>query len=406
MHSYPAALDLIAAAASPLPARRLALAAAAGTVAAEDLHSPVAVPPFANAAMDGYALRSADTARASAGAPVRLAVTGRIAAGQAAPPTTAPGTAWEVMTGAPLPGGCDAVVPVERVAAADGRVDVTAPLVPGTNRRDAGEDFAPGDLVLAAGMPVTAEAVMGLSAVGLGTLAARGPVRVAVVTTGDELAGGPAGIHDASGPYLDACLRALGAEPVSRVSVGDDPAALVAAVRAATGRCDVLLTTGGVSAGRLDFVPAAVRDMGGEVLFHKVAIRPGKPLLCARLPGGPLLFGLPGNPIATAVGLRFFVVPALRALLGLPAERLPAARLASPVRNKRGLTFFAKAVVIAGPDAILGVDVLPGQESFRIGPLLRANAWAVVPEGTEEFATGTLVRVAPLVPGAFPAAGG
>jgi len=405
MHSYPAALEIIAAAASPLPARRVAVAAAAGTVAAEDVRSPVAVPPFANAAMDGYALRSADTAGAAAGAPVRLAVAGRIAAGQAAPPATAPGSAWEIMTGAPLPAGCDAVVPVERVTAAAGRVDIVAPLAAGTNRREAGEDFAPGDLVLGTGTPVTAEAVMGLAATGIGSLAVRGPVRVAVVTTGDEFAGGPAGIHDASGPYLDACLRSLGAEPVSRVSVGDDPGALVAAVRAASGCCDIVLTTGGVSAGRLDFVPAAVRDMGGEVLFHKVAIRPGKPLLCARLPGGPLLFGLPGNPIATAVGLRFFVVPALRALLGLPPERLPVARLAGPVRNRRGLTFFAKAVATVGPDAVHGVDVLPGQESFRIGPLLRANAWAVVPEGTEELAAGTLVRLAPLVPGAFPAGG-
>jgi molybdopterin molybdotransferase len=161
-----------------------------------------------------------------------------------------------------------------------------------------------------------------------------------------------------------------------------------------------------VSAGALDYVPGAIARLGGEVLFHKVAIRPGKPLLCARLPGGALVFGLPGNPVAAAVGLRFFVAPALRALAGLPPERLARARLAAPVRNRRGLTFFAKAVVTAGADATLAVRVLPGQESFRIAPLVAANGWAIVPEGTEEVPAGTPVAVAPLVPGAFPPGAG
>jgi molybdopterin molybdotransferase len=406
MLSYPAALDILTRACSPLPARRIGLADAPGAVAAEDVRAGGPLPAFANAAMDGYALASSDTARATPETPARLAVAGRVAAGQAAPGATPPGAAWLVMTGAPMPAGCDAVVPVERSRAAAGSVEVDAPLAPGQNRRAAGEDYAAGDLVLAAGAPVTAEAVMALAATGHDAIGVRGPARVAVITTGDELAGGPAGVRDANGPYLAACLAALGARLVSREAIGDDPAALVEALGRAAPRVDLVLTTGGVSAGELDFVPGAVARLGAQTLFHKVAIRPGKPLLAARLQDGPLILGLPGNPIAAAVGLRFFAVPALRALTGLPPERFARARLAAPVRNRRGLSFFAKALATAGDDATLRVAVLQGQESFRIAPLAAANCWALVPEGTEEVAAGSLLAVAPLLPAAFPVAGG
>ena len=147
--------------------------------------------------------------------------------------------------------------------------------------------------------------------------------------------------------------------------------------------CDIILTTGGVSAGRLDIVPDTVKRIGGKVLFHKVAIRPGKPLLFARLPGGALMFGLPGNPMAVAVGLRFFVLPAIRALMGRRPETRLVARAREAVRKRPSLTFFAKAVAEVSADAALTVRLLPGQESFKISPLLKANCWAIVPEGRE-----------------------
>ena len=284
--------------------------------------------------MDGFALRSADTTRATAADPVRLAVAGSVAAGQPPPTATPDHSAWEIMTGAAMPAPCDAVIPVERVerlAWQSQRIHVREPLRSGQNRRAAGEDFQVGDLMLAAGEAVSPQAIMALAAVGQDRVATRPMPRVVVITTGGELtASGPpdtvSRIRDVNGPYLTAMLDALRIPLVAHRSVGDDPDALRRELASVGGDCEIIITTGGVSAGRLDYVPAMLAQLGATVLFHQVAIRPGKPLLFARLPAGPLLFGLPGNPMAVAVGLRFFVLPAIRALLGQGRENFLPAR--------------------------------------------------------------------------------
>ena len=157
----------------------------------------------------------------------------------------------------------------------------------------------------------------------------------------------------------------------------------------------------GTSAGRFDMVPDTITELGGEILFHKVAIRPGKPILFARLPGDTLLFGLPGNPIAVAVGMRFFVVPALRQLQGLAPEELHRARSQGRIRKREELRFFGKARARVNDDARLEVQLLPGQESFKIASLMLANCWAIVPEGRDTVAPGELIDVAPLYPTGF-----
>ncbi len=355
-------------------------------------------------------MRALETARRAIRTVTTLVVAGAALMSAAA---TAPGTAWEIMTGAPMPGGCDAVVPVESAklrptgAAGAGTVLIGAPLVPGQNRRAAGTDFAAGDLMLRAGDHVTAPAMMALAAVGYDSLLVRPAPRIAVLTTGNELAAaGPPGgaglIRDANGPYLAALLAQLAMPLVARRRVADDPELVTREISTLASGCDIILTTGGVSAGRLDFVPAAIERMGGEILFHKVAIRPGKPLLFARLPQGTLIFGLPGNPMAVAVGLRFFVLPAIRALMGIGPEVHSIARVLEPVRKRHSLTFFAKAVAQVTAQAGMNVHLLPGQESFRISPLLQANCWAIVPEGREDVAAGEIIEVAPLLPGDFP----
>jgi molybdopterin molybdotransferase len=409
--SYSEALGIITAQVQPLPSRTVPLAQAGGVAVASDVLSTTAVPSFANAAMDGFALSSADVRGATPETPVELPIGGSVMAGQAAPTTSAGATAWEITTGAEMPAFCDAVLPVERAQQTDrsGRamLRVTEPVAPGQNRREAGTDFRPGDCLLQAGDRVSPPALMALAAVGYDAIEARPVPRVAVITTGSEIrtAGLPdqhGMIRDANGPYLDAMLRALGIPLAVTATVTDEPQQLVARIGSLAGQADLLLTTGGVSAGRLDFVPAAIERMGGTILFHKVAIRPGKPVLFARLPGGQLLLGLPGNPMAVAVGLRFFALPAVRALLGAPPETLIPARCASSVRKREGLTFFAKAVARVAADATLTVEVLPGQESFRISPLLRANCWAVVPAGRTAVERGEIIQVAPLLPGEFP----
>lgn len=411
MISYPSALQIIAGAVAPLPPVSAAPQTACGQVLAHAATAACAVPPFANAAMDGFAVRAAETRAASASHPLRLRMAGTVPAGEVPPATTPPGSAWEIMTGAPMPADCDAVVPVEKAEAirSTGEVLIRQPAASGDNRRSAGEDFATGQEVLPAGARLTPEAIMGLAATGCDAIVVRPLPRIAVIATGNELTfdGTPAKqglIRDANGPYLVAALRHLGMPLVMHRAVRDEPDDLSRALAEARESADLILTTGGVSAGRLDFVPATVARSGGEILFHKVAIRPGKPLLFARWPDGPCLFGLPGNPMAVAVGLRFFAMPALFTLQGLPAERHPLARCLSAVRKRAQLTFFAKAHARVDGEARLQVEVLPGQQSFRIAPLLRANCWAVVPEGAEDVAAGELVRIAPLFPERLPAA--
>ena len=229
---------------------------------------------------------------------------------------------------------------------------------------------------------------------------------VAVITTGSELAsaGAPTGtgqIRDSNGPYLAAALAPMGGRLAGMHSAADTPAAVAAAIKAAAGQAELVLTTGGVSAGKFDCVPAAVAAAGGELVFHKVAIRPAKPILFASLPGDRWLLGLPGNPVAVAVGLRFFVAPALRALRGLAPEQTFTAMSTKRIRKRPGLRFFGKASATVNASGQLEVELLPGQESFRVRPLLAANCWAIVDESRDEVAPGELIQVAALHPTTF-----
>ena len=195
-------------------------------------------------------------------------------------------------------------------------------------------------------------------------------------------------------PFLAARLIAAGAELVYRRTVGDAPEAFRAALaEALQAGAEVVLSTGAVSMGRYDFVPDALRSLDARVHFHKVRIRPGKPLLFAKLASGALYFGLPGNPVSAAVGLRFFVEPALRAMLGLAAERPLRVPLAEAYAKRAPLRFHLKARLDSDGEGRLRAHVLPGQESFRILPLLASNAWVVLPEQADAFAAGTLVDV-------------
>jgi molybdopterin molybdotransferase len=221
-----------------------------------------------------------------------------------------------------------------------------------------------------------------------------------VLSTGRELVDdlaqplAPGQIRNSNGPFLAARLPLAGAELAHAETVSDDEAAFIAALRRALDAgAHVVISTGAVSMGRYDFVPQALERLGARVLFHKLAVRPGKPLLFARLPNGALFFGLPGNPIAVAVGLRFFVEPALRAMLGLPRERPLRMPLRGAYAKKPRLRFHLKAQVDIDSQGQLGATVLAGQESYRIRPLAAANAWVVVPIDAEALPAQTLVDV-------------
>ncbi len=406
MIRYGAALQQILAQCAPLPPHELPLAQALGGILAENVRAAADLPPFDNSAMDGFALVCAGKTLPAGS---EFTVVGSQAAGDGsnrAPIPPAGGDACEIMTGASLPAGFDAVIPIEQVCILEQieerpwRIRLDAPVQPGAHVRRHGQDVPRGQCVLHAGSTVTPAAHMLLAALGMASVAVRGPVPVALLSTGRELIDDPgqplaAGqIRNSNGPYLSDRLREAGARVVHAQTVSDVPAEFLAALeRSLAAGARVLLSTGAVSMGRHDFIADALRGIGAQIVFHKVAIRPGKPLLFGQLRGGQLYFGLPGNPVAGAVGMRFFVEPALRALLGQPSEQPLRLPLAEGVQKKAGFRFLQKACVQIDADARLSVRLLQGQESFRILPLLLANAWAVLAEDARYLPAGTLIEV-------------
>lgn len=369
--------------------------AALGRALAQPVTSTSALPPFDNSAMDGYAL-------GGGAAPVPAGSEWPIEGEQAAGDEARSGTrgAWEIMTGARVPDGLDRVILVEQTERLETplRVRLLAEVTAGQNVRFAGSDVAVGETVLTAGAVLAPHHLMLLAALGVANVSVASRPRVAVLCTGRELVDDPATplasgqIRNSNGPFLAARIPRAGAELVHAETVSDDVDAFLAAVeRARAAGARIVVSTGAVSMGRYDFVPAALQRLDAEVLFHKIAIRPGKPLLFARLPDGTLFFGLPGNPIAVAVGLRFFVEPALRAMLGLPPERPWQVPLAAAFTKKPRLHFYLKSRVEINAQGQLLATALTGQESYRIRPLADANAWVGIPVDAMTLEEGTLV---------------
>ncbi|UXI70490.1 molybdopterin molybdotransferase MoeA [Tahibacter amnicola] len=384
-----------------LPAESVPLGRALNRVLARDLHATDALPPFDNSAMDGFAVNCAGSVlRENA----EFGVGGEIAAGDSAR-RCATG-AIEIMTGAPMPEGCDAVIPVENVEITERdatgralRIRLIKPACAGQHVRRAGEDIALGALALPSGSWIAPSQLMVLAGLGLPEVPVVRRPRVALLCTGRELVDDPGQslafgqIRNTNGPYL-AARMAETAEVVCGETVTDDTGAFVRALdRALDQDVDVIVSTGAVSMGRYDFVPGVLRSMGATIYFHKVAMRPGKPLLFARLPGGQLYFGLPGNPVSSAIGLRFFVECAFRALLGLPAEKAWRLSLGHPVTKKAGVRLHQKAALAIRSGGAAVVQLLAGQESFRTLPMAAATVWAVLPESAEMLVEGDCIDV-------------
>jgi molybdopterin molybdotransferase len=394
--AYEDALRIVLAASTRLPAQACATPQSMGRVLVKSLSSEMDLPPFDNSAMDGFALRGESIVPAG----TELTVEGQQSAGDGV--AHAHGGAWEIMTGARMPDGLDRVIPVEqteRLTSSAG-IRLLADVTPGQNVRHAGSDVRHGEVVLEAGTVLAPQHLMLLAALGVAEVAVAQRPRVAVLCTGRELVDHPAQalapgqIRNSNGPFLAARLPLAGADVVHVETVGDDVAAFEAALRRALDAgAKVIISSGAVSMGRYDFVPQALERIGAETLFHKVAIRPGKPLLFARLPDDVLLFGLPGNPIAVAVGLRFFVEPALRVMLGLPNETPHRMPLFNNYSKKPRLRFHLKSCLHIDAQGRLSAEVLDGQESYRIRPLANANAWTIVPADIDTLPAGAMVDV-------------
>lgn len=378
----------------PIPAERLSLSEALGLVLAEPVSAPHPIPPFDNSAVDGFAVRAADTT----GVPVALAVVEDVPAGSVPSQEVGPGQAIRIMTGAVMPVGADAVVMVEDTESDAGEVRVMAAAGPGDNVRRAGGDLTEGAVVFGAGDRLFPAHLGVLASIGVARpLVCRRPV-VAVMSTGDELAPAeterlrPGGIRDSNRPMLVAMLADLGAEVLDLGIVPDDEDALRTALEGASRRADAVVSSGGVSMGEHDLVKKVLAGLG-TVDFWRVAMQPAKPFAFGFLGETPF-FGLPGNPVSVVVAFEQFVRPALLARMG--AERLFRPRSAviagERLRTDPEKTVFLRVVVEPPVDAPT-VRPAGGQASNVLSALAAADAFAVIPVGVGDVAEGERVEV-------------
>ncbi len=390
---------------------------ALGRVLAEDLSSAESLPEFDNSAVDGFAIRSEDLKRELVSERMTLPVAFRVLPGET-PKAGSPGAAVEIMTGAPMPAGAgfDLLLKVEDVLqrrSLSGGIEIefSPDDASSLHVRRSGTDYRAGDRVATAGQKVDPPTLMALAALGIREVGVfRKPV-VWIISTGNELvepfsepssgAGRrPGQIRNSTAPFLQAELERLGCEVRGPVLVSDEVEAGAAGFEkvlqaALLEEVDLVISTGAVSMGVHDIVREGVLSCGGNPGFHRVAIRPGKPVLFASFPSHPktLFFGLPGNPVSTAVGVEFFVRPWLRALQGRPEPPVMTARLSARVSKPRELRCFCNARWEIDREGRSVVGTRPGQASFMIHSYRGANAWAILPEGEGELEAGAVVEV-------------
>jgi molybdopterin molybdotransferase len=369
-----------------LPAEQVALQDAAGRVTAADVPSRVDLPPFDSSAMDGFALRAANT-------PGRLPVVERIAAGRPASRAIVAGEAMAIATGGAIPDGADAVLPIEYVVDHGNEIETAQRVDPGADIRPRGGDIRAGQIVVPSGMRLGPAQLGALAAAGVADIPATRRPRAAVLSTGTELRPPgtelePGQIYEANGVLLAAQLATAGAEVERLDPVADDEAAHRAALQAGL-EADVLVSSGGVSVGPHDLVRSVGGELGVEEVLWGVAVKPGKPLSFG-VRGRTLVFGLPGNPVSCLVCFELFVRPAVLALQGLaePLPRFEPGTLANGLRPNQARTELVRArsrIV----DGKVELEAVTGQESHMIARAAGADTLILVPAGSEELAAGS-----------------
>ncbi|GAA4140507.1 molybdopterin molybdotransferase MoeA [Actinomadura keratinilytica] len=381
-----------------LPPLDLALLEAHGTVLAEPVPAPVPLPPFDNSAMDGYAVVAADVAGASETDPVVLPVVGDIAAGDPGVSAIRPGLTARIMTGAPIPAGADAVVPVEWTDGGTASVRITRPAPPGHSIRRAGEDVAAGQVVVEPGTRLGAAQIGMIAAVGRSRVTVRPRPRVVVLSTGTELREpgeqlAPGEIWDSNSFMLTLAVAEAGGVGYRQATVGDEPQKVLDALEDQLTRADAIVTSGGVSMGARDVVKEVLAGTG-TVGFHKVAMRPGKPQGFGLLKGTPV-FTLPGNPVSAYVSFQVFVRPALRVMQGLPPDPLPVVRavLTEDVTSPAGIRQFLRAKLHQSGGEPPSVAPVKAQGSHQMASLASADGLIVVPEDADRLPAGSQVEV-------------
>lgn len=369
----------------------LELERALGTTLAEEVVAPVPLPPFDNSAMDGYAVRSADVSAV----PVTLPVIDDVAAGSDELRAIGPGHAVRIMTGAPMPAGADAVVPVEWTDGGTATVTISRTVQPGNAIRRAGEDVQAGQVVLQPGSVIGPTQLGIIAGVGRRRVWVRPRPRVVVLSTGAELVEpgtplGPGQIWDSNSFTLTAAVRESGGDGYRAATVGDDPAKFLEQLDAQLVRADAIITSGGVSMGAYEPVKEALSPLG-TVRFEKVAMQPGMPQGFGVVGEDQVpIFALPGNPVSSFVSFMLFVRPALRKMRGLPAgpSETVNAHVVGSVRSPAGRRSYLRGV-LAGDGTVTPVH---GQGSHQLAALSSANALIVIPEDITELPPELLRR--------------
>jgi len=381
------ALALVLGRVQPLRAEQVAIGDAAGRWLLRDAAALTDLPPFASSAMDGYAVRAADT-------PGTLAVVGHSAAGRPAAAPAGPGEAIEISTGAVVPDGATAVVPVERTSRHGASVTTDA-VAEGENIRPRAGDARAGDVVVSAGSRLGPPQLAALAAAGVATVPCAARPRVSVLATGSELRHpgeplGPGEIYESNSVLLAAQLEQSGALVTVLPTAADDEAVTRASLEAGLAG-DVLVTSGGVSVGEHDLVRSTLSELGAEEVFWRVAVKPGKPVAFS-VRGSTLVFGLPGNPVSSLVAFELFVRPALAALQGAqdPGPRYLSARIGRDVRRTPDRDELMRARVRVDDDGV-HVDPVVGQDSHMITRAASADALVLVRRGEGELHAGDAV---------------
>lgn len=390
--SIDAALALVLARVRPLGTESVPTADALGRVLAEPALAVVDLPPFDSSAMDGYAVRAIET-------PGALHIAGQSAAGLPAGEVLQPGTAFVISTGAVVPDGADAVVPLEHATRTGPTVDVEA-VRPGLHIRPRGGDARTGETVVDRGTRLGPPQLAALAAAGIATVPCARRPRVALLATGTELRApgeplGPGEIYESNTTLLAAQAVTAGAVVEQLGRVADQPGATREAVQRSL-TADVVISSGGVSVGPHDLVRGALAELGAEEVFWRVAVRPGKPVAFS-VRERTLVFGLPGNPVSALVSFELFVRPALLALQGLrsPGPAYVPARLGSAVRRHPDRDELIRAQVRVELEGIV-VDPVGGQESHMIARTAAADALVLIPRGAGELAAASVVGYLPI----------
>ena len=405
MISVEAALEIILSEIKPLGLERTSILLALGRVLGEDICASIDNPPWDNSAMDGYALRASDTKGASRGKPAILRIIEDLPAGYVAKKSVKRGEAVRIMTGAPIPGGTDAVIMVEdtdksEVRSQKSEVKIFREAKIRDNIRRAGEDFKKGALVLKKGTAIRAAEVAMLATVGKPNVCVYQRPKVAVLSTGDELVEieetpSNGKIVNSNSYAISAQIKACGAVPVQLGIARDAKKDLMDKLSYGLAS-DCILSSGGVSVGDFDFVKDVLKEMGSEMRFWKVAIKPGKPLAFGIINNKPV-FGLPGNPVSAMVAFEQFVRPAILKMMGVRNifRKSLTALLTSSLKKKAGRMHFIKAVLEEKKGQFYATP-LEGQGSGILSSMVMANSLIILPEDAEDAAKGSKVKVQPL----------